>query len=60
MNDVERATKVLEQSIKYCVELGLTHFKTATGGFPKSISVELGALLHVNNVEMPKVTVSIE
>jgi hypothetical protein len=40
MNDIERATKALEQSIKYCVELGLTHFKTATRGFPKSISVE--------------------
>jgi len=37
MNDVERATKALEQSIKYCVEFGPTHFKTATGGFPKSI-----------------------
>jgi hypothetical protein len=60
MNDVERATKILEQSIKSCVELGLTHFKTAAGSFPKSVTVELGALVHVNNVEMPKVTVTVE
>lgn len=60
MNDVERATKILERSIKSCVELGLTHFNFATGSFPKNITVELGALVHVNNVEMPKVAVTVE
>jgi hypothetical protein len=60
MNDVEKATETLEQSIQSCVELGLTHFKTATGRFPKSINVELGALVHVSNIEMPQVTISIE
>lgn len=59
MNDVERAMKTLEQSIQSCVELGLTHFSIAAGSFPKNITVKLGALVHVNNVEMPKVTVTV-
>jgi hypothetical protein len=60
MNDFQRAKKTLEQSIKSCVELGLSHFQTASGSFPQRITVELGALADVNNIEIPKVTVSVE
>jgi hypothetical protein len=60
MKDIEIAQRTLQQSIKSCVELHLTHFKTATSTFPKSITVELGPLVHVNNVEMPKVAIRVE
>jgi hypothetical protein len=58
-NAIEDVKNLMRMTIEDCVRQCLYRYHTATGEFPRTINVTLGELVHVNNVEAPKVTVTI-
>jgi hypothetical protein len=59
-NELDVARAQLERTIADNLEVAISNFHIATGTFPRRIAIELGALVHVNNIEMPRITVKAE
>ena len=59
-NELDLARAQLQCTVAECLLPAIHGFHTATGKFPRSITVQLGELVHVNNVETPRITVKVE
>jgi hypothetical protein len=60
MNERELATRNAEYQIADSIRQHIGAYRTLTGAFPTTITVELGAIENRSGVDVPKVTVKIE
>lgn len=59
-NNLDVARGLMERTIARNLQAAIQDFYAATGAFPRRVTVELGELIHINNVEMPRITVKVE